>query len=1093
MHRLSSRSHPLALRRPACWAFGLLLTTSLAFATADLYIKDTPADTGIEPNPDAGPMWISQDIWVRNTPDPGYQPYPFPEGSPPWAALAHQNPEYRDPKYSVPSYVYVRVRNRGTTASSGTERLRVYWAKASTGLAWPAQWVDHMASHCGPTKLYGIEITKPRKNAATATVGERNAYRDAIVAIGTMAAYQFADGVSYWHKQNAIHATPPPMAHGSPGFTPWHREYLNRYEILLQQHNPLVRLMYWDWTTDPENSSGVNLFTTAFMGISGRGSGGATVGAPFNVLAPPTLTRNLSPSTTPPAQPDATVLAPASYPTFRTTLESAPNHNSAHGYIGGGGNISFISSAAQDPFFFMLHGNVDRLWAQWQRNPGDVSRLDAATTYGTQSGHAHINVNMSPWDGSAGLAPWTVAGGYIVNKTSKHRSVVYPPVYDTAPLVIPVLQPGQAVVIEIPWHPPNPADFACFGDAGHFCLLARIETATAPPFGMTIPELTNVSVNTRNNNNIAWRNITVVDNFPGAQALSLVIIRNVFPVLVRTSLRLTPPQGGFDPNFLEFGNAQLVVSPRIYDAWRQGGGRSEGVEDMGNGRFQIFSPQVALHEIPLEPGVAESVGLEYELNRQYPSPHGQQILWDLTQLGSPENPQEVIGGVRFAADFNRLRPVKSGSEWRYRDGGKDPGRDWQDPGYDDGDWAQGTADLGYGGNPRTVIDGGAEGQRHISAQFRKQFVVDDPAVYRSLWLELRCDDGAVVYLNGEEIHRFNLPAGVPITPETRALRAVEGIEETVPRPTPLPNALHLLRAGTNVIAASVHQVAPESPDLVFDLELFANPSQTRFPPVVGLLSPPDGALLQAGQNAVISAEALDFDGQVVGVDIYGDGQLLGRLTMPPYLLTWTNPPTGNREVRAVAVDDHGQTGVAFATFGVVTNLPPVVTILSPPEMAMYDPGQPIPLEALASDPAGAVRTVEFHLVEGHDFDAPTRMVLEVASPPYLGSLEGVPPGAYRIFARAWDFGGLWTDSDQRHIHVMAPPASLKIEWMGMMLMLTWDDPLAKLETAPRVTGPWSEVVGAQSPYHVMPTDPERYFRLNTMPGHARPRPPTPVR
>jgi len=87
----------------------------------DLYIKDTPSDTGIEPNPDTGPMWVSDDIWVRTTPDPGYQPYPFPEGSPTWVPLPNENPEYRDPKYSGPNYIYVRVHNRGTSASTGTE------------------------------------------------------------------------------------------------------------------------------------------------------------------------------------------------------------------------------------------------------------------------------------------------------------------------------------------------------------------------------------------------------------------------------------------------------------------------------------------------------------------------------------------------------------------------------------------------------------------------------------------------------------------------------------------------------------------------------------------------------------------------------------------------------------------------------------------------------------------------------------------------------------------------------------------------------------------------------------------------------------
>jgi serine protease len=127
------------IRRGLSLTLAFLLAFTPLTSAQNVYMKDTPTDTGLEPNPDLGPMWVSEDIWVRTSPDPGYQPYPFPEASPPWTPLPHQNPEYRDPKYSVPNYVYVRVRNNGASASTGTERLRLYWAKASTGLSWPAQ------------------------------------------------------------------------------------------------------------------------------------------------------------------------------------------------------------------------------------------------------------------------------------------------------------------------------------------------------------------------------------------------------------------------------------------------------------------------------------------------------------------------------------------------------------------------------------------------------------------------------------------------------------------------------------------------------------------------------------------------------------------------------------------------------------------------------------------------------------------------------------------------------------------------------------------------------------------------------------------
>jgi hypothetical protein len=505
-----------------------------SFAASDLYLRDTASDTGVEPYAGPGPVYLSPDIWVRNEPDPNWEPYPFATPSPPWTPLPHQNPEYRDSKTGQSNYVYVRIQNRGDQPSIGTERLRLYQAKASTGLAWPASWVDNIGLTCGADRLLGIEITKPRRNAKSVTPAERAAYRDALLAIQTDPNFQYSDGVQYWRKQNDVHSPGNPN-HGNPAFLAWHREMMNGYEELLKEAKPLVTLLYWDWTEDPR--TGTNLFSTDFMGV-----GNGTVAAPLVPLRPPTLTRNVGGTATDPGgnivcaaslfESDASFNVIGDFPPLGEAIESVPNHDCAHGYIGGyttsAGPISFLNTAAQDPFFFLLHANVDRLWANWQRQNGNPSRLDPVATYGGDSSNLNINGTMSPWDGATGLAPWTGPAAY--NKTAKDRSVVYPPIYDTAPLNIPVLQPGESVVIEMPWYPPNVNNFNCAGDAGHFCLLARIETATSAPFGMSSPEGVNVGTNTSNNNNIAWKNVTIVDNIlePAFRIISGTMIRNIF-------------------------------------------------------------------------------------------------------------------------------------------------------------------------------------------------------------------------------------------------------------------------------------------------------------------------------------------------------------------------------------------------------------------------------------------------------------------------------------------------------------------------------------------------------------------------------------
>lgn len=81
----------------------------------------------------------------------------------------------------------------------------------------------------------------------------------------------------------------------------------------------------------------------------------------------------------------------------------------------------------------------------------------------------------------------------------------------SSPVSIPAVDiaPGESFVVELPWVAPNPADFTF--DAQHFCLLSRIESTLDP---MTFSEVVAVEANTRNNNNIAWKNLTVVDLDP---------------------------------------------------------------------------------------------------------------------------------------------------------------------------------------------------------------------------------------------------------------------------------------------------------------------------------------------------------------------------------------------------------------------------------------------------------------------------------------------------------------------------------------------------------------------------------------------------
>ncbi|MBA4147270.1 MAG: DUF4185 domain-containing protein [Verrucomicrobia bacterium] len=175
--------------------------------------------------------------------------------------------------------------------------------------------------------------------------------------------------------------------------------------------------------------------------------------------------------------------------------------------------------------------------------------------------------------------------------------------------------------------------------------------------------------------------------------------------------------------------------------------------------------------------------------------------------------------------------------WRYLDNGSDQGTAWRQTNFNDITWRLGQGEFGYGdGDEKTVVQSGPAGARFITTYFRRQFKVIDPAAFSSLTLRLRRDDGAVVYLNGQEVFRSNLPAGT-VTYTTLALTDVTGSNERAFFSVTL-SPTNLL-AGTNLVAVELHQFSPQSDDASFDLEL----SATHVSPILRFNTGPGGTTL----------------------------------------------------------------------------------------------------------------------------------------------------------------------------------------------------------------------------------------------------------
>ena len=165
--------------------------------------------------------------------------------------------------------------------------------------------------------------------------------------------------------------------------------------------------------------------------------------------------------------------------------------------------------------------------------------------------------------------------------------------------------------------------------------------------------------------------------------------------------------------------------------------------------------------------------------------------------------------------------IARGADWKYNDAGVALPSTWRNPGFNDSEWPRNSAKFGYGDNNEvTTIDfGGSGSNKHITTYFRRRFHLDSPSDYSDLKASLLLDDGAVLYLNGTEVLRDNLPTGT-IEFSTRANSAVGGSDETTFFEWTLDETQ--LVAGENVLTVEVHQNSPSSSDLGFDLGLDAS-------------------------------------------------------------------------------------------------------------------------------------------------------------------------------------------------------------------------------------------------------------------------------
>lgn len=186
-------------------------------------------------------------------------------------------------------------------------------------------------------------------------------------------------------------------------------------------------------------------------------------------------------------------------------------------------------------------------------------------------------------------------------------------------ITIPVLDPGETAIVEIPWFPPNPVNYICIDPLLHFnpttgyypfpcffSILARIQTTFSPNYGMTFPETAYLYSNVKNNNNIAWKSTMIVNDIYGKTGFMMGNFSSTQRVIKMQ----------FDTSANSPFNKATVktkLSTGLYQIWAAGGKQGNNILELSDSSIKLLSPGAYISNLTLGPNTDYAMSIEFNL------------------------------------------------------------------------------------------------------------------------------------------------------------------------------------------------------------------------------------------------------------------------------------------------------------------------------------------------------------------------------------------------------------------------------------------------------------------------------------------------
>ncbi|MCD4737228.1 MAG: fibrobacter succinogenes major paralogous domain-containing protein, partial [Bacteroidales bacterium] len=209
------------------------------------------------------------------------------------------------------------------------------------------------------------------------------------------------------------------------------------------------------------------------------------------------------------------------------------------------------------------------------------------------------------------------------------------------------LVPGGSAVLEFEWVPENPANYG--SDQNHFCLLAEFDSQEDP---MTFPAIPgDLCGYVRNNNNVAWKNITVVDE-DKKKCGFLVANYSLSPGTKK--LVFNVPESDSLNCIFDIATVKIKLQNSLYQIWEAGGKQGSNFIEWSDSSIQIMETGAYISNLTIGADSIYGISAEFQRDSVPSLPLCEEYYLYVQQ--EHENSDTIDGGVCFLMNQGFLDP-----------------------------------------------------------------------------------------------------------------------------------------------------------------------------------------------------------------------------------------------------------------------------------------------------------------------------------------------------------------------------------------------------------------------------------------------------